>query len=112
VGKRRIFFTQYVAGPTSSIQRHIHYHEVNKFKTLRFDEQINDHIDMSTQSIEMSFKSSPSVHLDQFEEFEAKKQGEEVVQVHESNLVAHTPPMEQVEFYCEDECDDDESVGI
>jgi len=67
------FFTQLVPGPTSSIQEHIHFLKANKFQTLRSDEQIHDHIDMSTHSIEMPFESTPSFHLNRIEEFEYEK---------------------------------------
>ena len=74
----------------------------------------------------MPFEFTPSIHLDQFEEFEEEKQVEEVAQVHEAccydddslcldelirdDLVPHTPPVEQVESCCENGCDDDESL--
>ena len=55
--------TQSIPGPTSSILKHIRFHEANKFKILRSDEQIDDHIDRSIHSIEMPFESTPSFHL-------------------------------------------------
>jgi len=89
------------------------------------EEQIDDHFDICTHSIKMSFESVPSVHLDQFEEFEEEKQVEEVMQVYEArcfdddplcldksfedDLVTRTPPVEQIKSCCEDGCDDDES---
>jgi len=42
---------------------------VNKFKILRSDEQIDDHIDRSTHSIKMPFESTPSFHLNRIEKF-------------------------------------------
>jgi len=65
--------TQFVSGPKSSILEHIRFHEANKFKTLKSDEQIDDHIDKSIHSIEMSFESTPSFHLNQIKELEYKK---------------------------------------
>ena len=51
-GQEKDFFsTQLVPEPTptqtTSIQEHIHFHEVNKFQTVRSEEQIDDHIDAS-----------------------------------------------------------------
>jgi len=46
---------------------------------MRSEEQIYDHTDISTHSIEMPFKSTPSIHLNQLKEFEEEKQVEEVV---------------------------------
>ena len=54
------FSTQSVPRPKFSILEHFHFHEVNKFKTLKSDKQIVGHIDMSIHSIEMSFESTPS----------------------------------------------------
>ena len=78
---------------------------------------------MSNHSIEMPFES-PLFHLNQFEELEYEKPIEEVVKVHEVDklnnnpqcldeviryyLATHTPHVELVESYCEDECDSDE----
>ena len=72
------FFTQLVLERTStqttSIQEHIHFHEVNKFQIMRFEEQIDNHIDVSTHSIKTPFESILSCHFNQFEEFEYEKQ--------------------------------------
>jgi len=80
------FSTQLVPETTptqpTSIQEHICFHEVNNFQTLRPDEQIDDHIDMSTHSIEMPFEPTPSFYLNQIEELEYEKHVEEVVHVH------------------------------
>ena len=54
---------QFIPGPTSSILEHIHFHQVNKIQTVRSEEQIFNHIDISTHSIEMPFEIAPSVHL-------------------------------------------------
>ena len=43
--------TQSVPGPKSSILEHIRFHEANKFKTLKSDEQIDDHIDMPIEKV-------------------------------------------------------------
>ena len=75
------FSTQSVPEPTSSILQHIHFHEVNKFNTLRSNEQIDNHIDMSIHSIEMSFESTPLYHLNRIEELEYQKPVEKVVSV-------------------------------
>ena len=77
------FFTQSVPRPKSSILKHIHFHEANKFKTLKSDEQIDDHIDLSVHSIEMPFEPTLSFHLNRIKEFEYKKHVEEVIHVHE-----------------------------
>jgi len=64
---------------------------VNKFKTLKFDEQIDDHIDMSIHSIEMPFEFTPSFHLNRIEEIEYKKPVEEVIHVHEVCILDNNP---------------------
>ena len=96
---------------------------MNKVQTVRLEEQIVVHSDMSNHSIEMPFES-PLFHLNQFEELEHEKPVEEVVKVHEvyklnndpqcldevirNYLATRTPHMEPVESCCEDECDNDE----
>ena len=115
--------TQSVPGPKPSILEHIHFH-AKKFKIFRSDEQIDDHIDVSTHSIEMPFESTPSFHLNRIKEFEHEKPVEKVVKVHEvykldkdhrcldkvirNYLATHTPHVEPIESYCEDKCDNDE----
>ena len=54
-----------------------------KVQTIRPEEQIVDHSDMSTHSIEMPFES-PLFHFNQFKELEYEKHVEEVVHVHEA----------------------------
>jgi len=124
VSKRRIFYTQSVLGPKSSIIEHIHFHEAKKFKNLRSYEQIDDHINVFTHSIEMPFESTLSFHLNRIEELEHEKPVEEVVKVHEvyklandpqcldevirNYLATHTPHMEPIKSYCENESDSDE----
>jgi len=101
-----------------------HFHEAKKFKNLRSDERIDDHIDASIHSIEMAFESTPSFNLNRTEELDHEKPVEEVVNVHEvykldndcqcldevirNYLATHTPHVESVVSYCEYECDNDE----
>jgi len=91
---------------------------------MRPEEQIVDHIDVSTHSIDMPFESTPSFHLNRIEELEHEKHVEKVVKVHEVYkldndpqcldeviryyLATHTPHVEPVESYCKNECDNDE----
>jgi len=105
-----------------SIQKHINFHKMNKVQTVRPEEQIVDHSNMSTHSIEMPFESR-LFYFNQFEELEYKKHLEKVVYVHEAcnlendplcldelcidDLDTHTPHVEPVESYREDECDND-----
>jgi len=97
---------------------------MNKVQTVRPEEQIVGHSDMSNHSIEMPFESTPSFHLNHIDELEHEKPVEEVVNVHEvyklnndpqcldevirNYLATHTPHVEPVKSYCEDECDNDE----
>jgi len=106
-----------------SIEEHINFHKMNKVQTVRPEEQIIGQSDMSNHSIEMPFES-PLFHLNQFEDLEHKKPVEKVVKVHEvyklnndpqcldevirNYLATHTPHVEPVESYYEDECDSDE----
>jgi len=106
-----------------SIQEHINFHKVNKVQTVIPEEQIVCHSDMFNNSIEMPFKS-PLFHLNQFEKLEHEKPVEEVVNVHEvykldndpqcldevirNYLAIHTPSVELIESFCEDEYDSDE----
>ena len=111
-----------------SIQEHINFHKMNKVKTVRPEEQIVDHSNMSTHSIEMPFES-PLFHFNQFEELEYEKRVEEVVHVHEvynldddplcldelcldDDLDTYTPHVEQVESSCEDAYLDDEPLFL
>jgi len=82
VSTHSIKSTQSVPVPKSSILEHIRFHEANKFKTLKSNEQINDHIDKSIHSLEMTFECTSSFHLNQIEELEYKKHVEEVIHVH------------------------------
>ena len=99
-----------------------------KVQTMRPEEQIVDHSDMSTHSIEMPFKS-PLFHFNQFKELEYEKHVEEVVHVHEAcnlhddplcldelclddDLDTYTLPVEQVESSCEDAYLDDEPLFL
>ena len=93
---------------------------------MRSEEQIYDHTDISTHSIEMPFESTSLVHLNQLEEVEEDKQVEEVLHVYKAcyfdneslcldNLFkkdvdthTHTPSLEHIESLCEDEYDEDE----
>ena len=106
-----------------SIQEHINFHKMNKGQTVRPKEQIVGHSVLSNHSIEMPFESQ-LFHLNQFEELEHEKPVEEVVKVHEvyklnndpqyqdevirNYLAIHTPHVEPVESYCEDEYNSDE----
>ena len=79
---------------------------------------------MSTYSIEMPFESTPSFYLNRIKEIEHEKPVEEIMKVHEvyklgndpqyldevirNYLATHTPNVEPVESYCQDECDIDE----
>jgi len=54
---------------------------------LKSEKQINDHIDMSIHSIEMSFESTPSFYLNRIEELEYKKPIGEVIKVHEACIL-------------------------
>jgi len=48
--------TQFVSQLKSSILEHIRFHEANKFKTLKSNEQIDDHIDMPVEKLHMCMK--------------------------------------------------------
>ena len=65
-----------------SIQEHINFYKMNKGQTVRPEEQIIGHSDMSNHSIEIPFES-PLFHLYQFGELEHEKPVEKVVKVHE-----------------------------
>ena len=78
-----IFFHSVSPEPTSLILQHIHFHEVNKFNTLRSNKQIDNHIDMSIHFIEMPFESTPLYLLNRIEELEYQKPVEKAVHVHE-----------------------------
>ena len=81
--EKNFLSTQFVPGPKLSILKHIHFYEAKKFKNLRSDDQIDDHIDVSTHFIEMSFESTSLFHLNHIEELEHEKPIEEVVKIHE-----------------------------
>ena len=83
--------TQSVPESKPSILGHIHFYEAKKFKNLRSDEQINDHIDVSTHSIEMSFESTPSFYVNRIEKLEHEKPVEEVVNVHDVYKLDNDP---------------------
>jgi len=112
----------------TSIHEHIHFYQVNRLQTIKFEEQINDHIDLSTDSIEMPSEFIPSFHLNQFEEFEYEKLVDEVIYVHKvckfdddlmcldelfrDNLIAHTPSFEHIDQNCEDACINNELLFL
>ena len=110
--------TQSVPRPKPSILEHIHFHEANKFKTLKSDEKINDHIDKSIHSLEMTFECASSFHLNQIEELEYEKTIEKMYifddypryldKVIRDYLATLTPRIVQIESYCEGDCADDE----
>ena len=78
---------------------------------------ILDHINMSIHSIEMPFESTPSFHFNRIEKLEYEKPVEEVCmfddyprylyKVIRDHLATLTPRVEQVELYCEGDCDDE-----
>jgi len=118
---KNFFSTQSIPGSKSSILKHIHFYEANKFKTLKSDEYINDHIDMSIHSIEMPFESTPSFYLNLIEKLKYMKPVEDLICVHEvcmlddcpqfmkkvirDNLATRAHYMEQVKSYYKDEGD-------
>ena len=63
---------------------------MNKVQTVRPEEQIVNHSDISTHSIEMLFKS-PLFHFNQFKKLEYEKPIEEVVKVHEVYKLDNDP---------------------
>ena len=81
VSTHSIKSTQSVPGPKSSILEHIHFHEAKKFNT--FEKPVEE-----------------VCILDDYPRYLDK-----VIRDH---LAIHTPSVEQVESYCENEYDDDE----
>ena len=64
---------------------------MNELQTLRSEEQIDDHIDMSTNSIEMPFEFISSCHLNQFEGLKEEEQVEGVVHVEKESYFDDEP---------------------
>ena len=56
VSTHSIKSTQSVHRQKASILEHICFHEANKFKTLKSNEQIDDHIDMPVEKLHMCMK--------------------------------------------------------
>ena len=88
------FSSQLVPEPIStrpmSIQEHINFRTMNKVQTVRPEDQVVGHSDMSNHSIEMPFESL-LFHLNQFEKLEHGKPVEKVMKVHEVYKLDNEP---------------------